>query len=226
MLAVGDARFQEKCLGKMKDVAGGGRTVIFVSHNMNAVLQLTSRAIVLSGGKLEFAGAPEDAVATYIQGHLASNTTEYDVRDAKRRYEGTGDAKILSLRFDHPVPNFEFLEPIRYILRIRAERSFEKLRASMTVFAGDGTPIGSSFSSEIGGMTAGEERGRCGHFAGRTVRARLLFLRRFDRTRRSPFWTHRLRRGDGHALFRSAARRERGRDDVSVAPGVGFAFIA
>src|SRR4029079_6194253 len=50
VLAVGDAKFQEKCLGKMKDVAVGGRTVLFVSHNMNAVMQLTQRAIVLSGG--------------------------------------------------------------------------------------------------------------------------------------------------------------------------------
>src|SRR5450631_3639824 len=52
VLAVGDAEFQKKCLGKMKDVAGQGRTVLFVSHNMNAIRQLCSSAILLAGGKL------------------------------------------------------------------------------------------------------------------------------------------------------------------------------
>src|ERR671925_178735 len=51
VLAVGDAEFQKKCLGKMRDVAGGGRTVLFVSHNMGAILQLSSRVIMLAEGK-------------------------------------------------------------------------------------------------------------------------------------------------------------------------------
>src|SRR5574338_871660 len=52
VLAVGDAEFQRKCLGKMSDVAQEGRTVLFVSHNMSAVLRLTQEAIVLNRGKM------------------------------------------------------------------------------------------------------------------------------------------------------------------------------
>ncbi len=52
VLAVGDAEFQRKCLGKMGDVAQQGRTVLFVSHNMSAILRLTQEAIVLNKGKL------------------------------------------------------------------------------------------------------------------------------------------------------------------------------
>jgi lipopolysaccharide transport system ATP-binding protein len=52
VLAVGDARFQKKCLGKLGEVTQGGRTVLFVSHNMNAVESLCSRAILLNGGRL------------------------------------------------------------------------------------------------------------------------------------------------------------------------------
>lgn len=65
VLAVGDAEFQKKCLGKMKDVAGHGRTVLFVSHNMAAVRQLCSRAVTLSGGQVAFDGDSAQGVAAY-----------------------------------------------------------------------------------------------------------------------------------------------------------------
>ncbi len=65
VLAVGDAEFQRKCLGKMSDVAQGGRTVLFVSHNMNAVLNLCSRGIVMERGEVLFTGDTVDAIRTY-----------------------------------------------------------------------------------------------------------------------------------------------------------------
>src|SRR5690606_18044565 len=67
VLAVGDAAFQKKCLGKMKDVAGHGRTVLFVSHNMAAVQTLCSGAIVLAGGQVSFKGDVVDAVQSYFE---------------------------------------------------------------------------------------------------------------------------------------------------------------
>jgi len=66
VLAVGDAEFQKKCLGKMKDVAGHGRTVLFVSHNMVAVKNLCSRAVLLKDGGVELDAPSDRAVATYI----------------------------------------------------------------------------------------------------------------------------------------------------------------
>lgn len=66
VLAVGDAEFQKKCLGKMKDVAGEGRTVIFVSHDLVAVKNLCSRAILLKSGRIHFQGEVEDVIDTYI----------------------------------------------------------------------------------------------------------------------------------------------------------------
>jgi len=67
VLAVGDAEFQKKCLGKMSEVAKGGRTVIFVSHNINAISTLTRGCLYLSEGKLEFAGPTADAVHRYAE---------------------------------------------------------------------------------------------------------------------------------------------------------------
>ncbi len=67
VLAVGDASFQQKCLGKMSEVAKGGRTILFVSHNAAAVESLCTRGIVLDDGKLVFAGTQTEAVAQYAQ---------------------------------------------------------------------------------------------------------------------------------------------------------------
>lgn len=69
VLAVGDAGFQKKCLGKMKEVSGEGRTVLFVSHNMNAVEQLCSSCIMFENGKLKsFSGNVGDIIRSYLFG--------------------------------------------------------------------------------------------------------------------------------------------------------------
>src|SRR5205814_5188851 len=65
VLAVGDLDFQKKCLGKMSDVAKGGRTILFVSHNMVAVNQLCSRCIWLDKGQVRSIGLTRDVVDQY-----------------------------------------------------------------------------------------------------------------------------------------------------------------
>lgn len=74
VLAVGDSAFQKKCLGKMGDVATKeGRTVLFVSHSMQAITQLTKRCVLLSRGELQFDGKTNKAVQLYLAGQKASN---------------------------------------------------------------------------------------------------------------------------------------------------------
>ena len=65
VLAVGDAEFQRKCMGKIKDVAGNGRTVLFVSHNMASITNLCTKCIVLKSGYVSFMGGTEKAVNAY-----------------------------------------------------------------------------------------------------------------------------------------------------------------
>jgi lipopolysaccharide transport system ATP-binding protein len=67
VLAVGDAAFQKKCLGKMDAVAKGGRTVLFVSHNMSAAAQLCNRGILLNAGRLVRTGPIDDVVREYVE---------------------------------------------------------------------------------------------------------------------------------------------------------------
>jgi len=82
VLAVGDAEFQKKCLGKMGDMARGGRTVLLVSHNMGAITDLCSRALLLEEGRLQIDGSSKDAVMKYLslnveqEGYWEANTPE------------------------------------------------------------------------------------------------------------------------------------------------------
>jgi len=73
VLAVGDAEFQRKCLGKMSDVAQAGRTVLFVSHNMSAILRLTEESIVLERGKLVYRAPTRQAVDYYMASGLSQS---------------------------------------------------------------------------------------------------------------------------------------------------------
>jgi len=67
VLAVGDAEFQKKCLGKMSEIGAGGRTVIFVSHSMSAILRLCDRAILLDHGRVVVDGPTHEAVRRYLE---------------------------------------------------------------------------------------------------------------------------------------------------------------
>ncbi len=96
VLAVGDAEFQKKCLGKMGDVAKGGRTVLFVSHNMNAVRSLCTRAIVLRAGQAAFDGATVDAVPVYLDQPEDLQAEWCDERTGAE--EPTGDVRLLGVR--------------------------------------------------------------------------------------------------------------------------------
>ena len=99
VLAVGDAAFQKKCLGKMGEVANQGRTVLFVSHNMDAVQRLCTRAMLLDRGLV----AEEGAVAPVIARYLAARTTGSSpacwtaLADADRT--GSGEARFTALRY-------------------------------------------------------------------------------------------------------------------------------
>ncbi len=82
VLAVGDAEFQRKCLGKMGDVAQQGRTILFVSHNMSAILRLTQEAIVLNKGQMLMRAPTQEAVDFYLSsGQAQAGERVWDVED-------------------------------------------------------------------------------------------------------------------------------------------------
>lgn len=95
VLAVGDAAFQRKCLGKMSDVARSGRTVLFVSHNMAAIRNLCSRAVRLDHGVLVQEGDVNEVVRGYLESH--ADVMDVPLENRADR-EGTGRLRLTSLR--------------------------------------------------------------------------------------------------------------------------------
>ena len=88
VLAVGDAAFQSKCIGKMEGVAREGRTVVFVSHDMAAVESLCTRCFLLDGGRLELSGTPHEVTTHYLAttAHQATGRCDIDPESRKRPY--------------------------------------------------------------------------------------------------------------------------------------------
>lgn len=91
VLSVGDAPFQKKCMGKMRDVAQAGRTILFVSHNLGAVTQLCSRGIILCNGSAVFDGEASTAVTEYLKEMRSTSNTINFAEEPKN------DMQILSI---------------------------------------------------------------------------------------------------------------------------------
>jgi lipopolysaccharide transport system ATP-binding protein len=98
VLAVGDAAFQKKCLGKMGEVSRTGRTILFVSHNMTAVKALCTRAIMIDGGKVVADGDVDDVVNRYLTLGATSGAGGVIPHDTPRQQDITNKAFVRSVR--------------------------------------------------------------------------------------------------------------------------------
>ena len=95
VLAVGDASFQKRCIGKMKDVSRSGRTVLFVSHQMQAVSNLCDRAIMLKNGKIDYSGSTDETIRHYLDGNIASASQRAGLRKDRT---GSVEAKLEEIK--------------------------------------------------------------------------------------------------------------------------------
>jgi lipopolysaccharide transport system ATP-binding protein len=115
VLAVGDADFQRRCLGRMNEVARSGRTVVFVSHNLPSIENLCPRSVLMSGGRVAAAGATKDVLARYLS--QSASTAMWDLRGFADR-EGTRSAiitkvEVLSADGGATIDEVMFLEEFR-----------------------------------------------------------------------------------------------------------------
>lgn len=166
VLAVGDMAFQKKCLDKMREVAKTeGRTILYVSHNMNTIRRLCDRCIVLDKGKIIFDGDVEEAIEIYMREESAGNgwiegQTEFRYTDAPPRSPYTiGGARINRLRLlKKELALYETGEPIRYQIQVEAKKSFADLRLRMEILYGGDSPVGTVPSLSLGALREGEIR--------------------------------------------------------------------
>lgn len=124
VLAVGDIEFQKKCLGKMNDVVGQGRTVLFVSHNMAAVQALCQRGVVLQRGSMIFSGTQNEAIRNYVD---SVNKPEMFLSDSSLR-PGSGQIRITNAYLrdaeGHPLNAAQSGQEIYICLRYKANKNY------------------------------------------------------------------------------------------------------
>jgi lipopolysaccharide transport system ATP-binding protein len=139
VLAVGDARFQEKCLGRMRKVAGEGRTVLFVSHNMAAVEGLCSRAVRLEDGRIRSRGDATEVVRDYLSEIVEGGGSSYHCTEAPDARAWIEEA-LLCDDEGRELGQFGMSEPVRLRLRLRvAEASHYTM--SVQIKEADGNPV-------------------------------------------------------------------------------------
>lgn len=157
VLAVGDAEFQSRCLGKMNEIAGSGRTVLLVSHNMSAIRKLCNRALLLEQGRVRFEGRCEDAIQEYLSdGQGAKGMVEFEPtlgKAAQISYIG-----ILGSR-EKPTTHLDSGEPHRICIGYRVVKRIADHRVVLKVLAADGETIFTSTSRDLSSVHAPLEPG-------------------------------------------------------------------
>ncbi|MGB8510014.1 MAG: ABC transporter ATP-binding protein [Pyrinomonadaceae bacterium] len=147
VLAVGDAQFQKKCLGKMGDVAKGGRTVLVVSHNIGVVNSLCSRAVYLADGRVRAEGPAEEIVNAYL-----SETLETKSHDLERlRVSGFGKHLRyldIGLTSGDGVGNVTFGQPLEFALTVHSDDDLRDLSIGVSIFSVTGACVGSLVTRE------------------------------------------------------------------------------
>ena len=150
VLAVGDMAFQKKCLDKMRSAATvQGKTVLYVSHNMNTIRQLCDRCVVLDKGRIIFDGDVEEAIGIYMGSHNASEyATYFDFRETPRKYQfgrhlfveeveflgkeaatfAVGEEAKLRIRFRSDIE----LQEANCVLRIKDKLNAEKIATNIS----------------------------------------------------------------------------------------------
>lgn len=153
VLAVGDAEFQKKCLGKMGHVAKEGRTVLFVSHNMAAIKNLCARAMLLDTGVITHDGNANDTISSYLGRYQTSSSIEI-IPEARPRL-GHGPARLrkiwLTNQCGELITNLYFAQSFRVNLIIELEeRIRDEIMAFVYISAADGTRFGVTYNVENG----------------------------------------------------------------------------
>ena len=148
VLAVGDMAFQKKCLTKMRDAASKeGRTVLYVSHNMNTIRQLCDRCIVLDRGEIVFDGNPERAISLYLK---TSKTMQIDndcSEQNRKPYKLSDELRIKKVSFiNKEEPTYYYGEPVELRIYIKDKNEFEKVAVRASILNIEKTVIGMASS--------------------------------------------------------------------------------
>jgi lipopolysaccharide transport system ATP-binding protein len=145
VLAVGDAEFQKKCLGKMKEVSGQGRTVLFVSHNMAAVQQLCNKGLMLSNGTIADYGNTNDVLANYLR---MNNKLEDTVHLFTEKNETAYATKLEITDIDaNPIKEVPVGKPWRVVIHFTVVQPVQNLIIGLGLINAFEVPIRTSWNT-------------------------------------------------------------------------------
>lgn len=167
VLAVGDMAFQKKCLEKMRDAATvQGKTVLYVSHNMNTIRNLCDRCVVLNKGRVVFDGDVEEAIAVYLGATGGGIGTELDLSQKRMAHLSKKViAKITYMKMlNKKEPIYMSGEDLAFELSLRTSEEVKEIQFRLELRYQDDTPVGTARCESIGSMAAGEEKTFTMHF--------------------------------------------------------------
>ena len=157
VLAVGDMTFQKKCIEKMKSIANDeGRTILYVSHNMNTIRKLCDRCVVLDKGKVVFKGDVEKAIEIYSGVGKGALNSIVNLEDKKRESRATLDIKINEVEIKNRNCCLHKGEGLDLKLSISCKRSASDVYLRTTIFSVNETAIGMTMTENT--MTFSEEK--------------------------------------------------------------------
>ncbi len=161
VLAVGDAEFQKKAIGKMKNVSEGeGRTVLFVSHNMSSIRKLCRSGIVLKNGYIDYMGTADDSVDYYIGNSISQMCSFAEITDEHRRFMyTTKEVELLSVKILDEVDDFASNQPLEFEIKLRKNKSVEVASMEIMINNQKDERVGSYLSSliDISKIPVGQE---------------------------------------------------------------------
>ncbi|MEW5939715.1 MAG: ABC transporter ATP-binding protein [Chloroflexota bacterium] len=171
VLAVGDAEFQRKCLGKMGDVAQQGRTVLFVSHNMSAILRLTSEAIVLNKGKLVMRAPTQQAVDFYLSsGQAQAGERAWDADEVPAASAPFTPTRLtVRDRSGKVVDTIRSTEPVTLEFEYRLDAPVTGLRIGIYVSTMRGEYVLTSFDTDDALLFEKYGTRNTGHYVSRAI---------------------------------------------------------
>ena len=154
VLSVGDTKFQRKCITQMMNIAQSGKTILYVSHQMQTIQQLCDRVIVLKAGKIIFDGNVEDGIAMYTES-IDTTETKKDLSNHKPR--GTQMAVVESVEaVNKDSCTWLYNEPIHLNVKVKANDDCEDLRFEFMIRDMTDKNLGKSESEPLGKMEKGK----------------------------------------------------------------------
>jgi len=164
VLAVGDANFQKKCLGKMQDIAKGGRTILFVSHNMAIINKLCPKCVLLDKGQMVAYGNTNKVIARYLSKQYRRSEGIIELKDPKLRRNSLKKSVFKFTQFSilnskgKPSTRLTLHEPFSLIIKGLLIKSIDDLKVAFSIDSPMGFPLFNSFNIDSG-LTTKYDRG-------------------------------------------------------------------